>query len=272
MITAAGLDRGITARARFHLPRFLAAARPEPDRHEAWARLLASTEAEPGAGPQGALTVPPDRGYGTDRRIEPRVPRRPSQEAAVAVRLRPLGCCALRPGAPCAGAAPARGLGMNPSFRRAMLVALLAPSLASAQPPHTPGQGRGQAQGQGQGQGQVQPAPGQGQRPGSSQGQSQAHGRPGQVTVAFSAAEQARITAWLATNAASLKPLPPGIARNLARGKPLPPGIARRAAPASLLSQLVPRPGYEVLVVGTTVVLAQAGSLIVHDLVHSALR
>jgi hypothetical protein len=140
---------------------------------------------------------------------------------------------------------------MTLSFRRAMLLALLVPSLAEAQPP--PGRGQGQAQGQGQ------TVPSQPQR-------------PAQVTVAFSTAEQARINAWLATNAPSLRPLPPGIARNVARGKPLPPGIAKRAAPQSLLSQLVARPGYEVLVVGTAVVLAQAGNLLVHDMVQSALR
>lgn len=153
---------------------------------------------------------------------------------------------------------------MTLSFRRAMLVALLVPSLAEAQPPP----GRGQGQGQGQGLGQAQSVPGlpQGQPP-SAQPQ-----RPGQPTVSFSAAEQARINIWLASNAASLRPLPPGIARNVARGKPLPPGIAKRAAPQSLLSQLVARPGYEVLVVGTAVVLAQAGNLLVHDMVQSALR
>jgi hypothetical protein len=143
---------------------------------------------------------------------------------------------------------------MTVSFRRAMLVALLVPSLAEAQPP--PGRGQGQGQGQ--------------TIPGLPQGQPTA--RPGQVTVAFSAAEQARINAWLATNAGSLRPLPPGIARNVARGKPLPPGISKRAAPQSLLAQLVARPGYEVLVVGTAVVLAQAGNLLVHDMVQSALR
>lgn len=143
---------------------------------------------------------------------------------------------------------------MSPSFRRAMLVALLAPSLAEAQPP--PGRG------QGQGQGQAVPGLQEPERP----------ARPGQVTAAFSTIEQARINAWLATNAATLRPLPPGIARNVARGKPLPPGIARRAAPPSLLSQLVARPGYEVLVVGTAVVLARTGSLVVEDLVQSALR
>ncbi|WP_291296441.1 anti-virulence regulator CigR family protein [Elioraea sp.] len=131
---------------------------------------------------------------------------------------------------------------------------------------------RAQAQGQGQGQGQRQ---NQNQGPSQGQGQGQApnQGRGGaQVPTTFSTTEQARITAWLAANAGSLQPLPPGIARNLARGKPLPPGIARRAAPQTLLSQLILRPGYEVLVIGTAVVLAQVGNQLVQDLVEGAGR
>jgi hypothetical protein len=104
------------------------------------------------------------------------------------------------------------------------------------------------------------------------EGRAQGGQRPPQSPLAFSAAEQARINAWLVANAASLTPLPPGIARTIARGRALPPGIARRAAPQALLMHLRPRPGYEVLVVGTAVVLARQGTLVVEDLVQSALR
>jgi hypothetical protein len=65
MITAIGLDRGETPRARLHLPRFRAEPHPEPGREEAWARLLASADSAPGAGHHGALTIPPVGGYGT---------------------------------------------------------------------------------------------------------------------------------------------------------------------------------------------------------------
>lgn len=65
MITAIGLDDGETPRARLHLPRFRAEPHPTPERHAAWARLLASAESEPGAGHHGALTIPPTAGYGT---------------------------------------------------------------------------------------------------------------------------------------------------------------------------------------------------------------
>jgi hypothetical protein len=92
-------------------------------------------------------------------------------------------------------------------------------------------------------------------------------GQSPSVQLTFTTAEQARITAWLVANAGSLQPLPPGIARNLARGRPLPPGIARRAAPQALVSQLLPRPGYEVLVIGTAVVLARVGTALVQDIV-----
>jgi hypothetical protein len=107
---------------------------------------------------------------------------------------------------------------------------------------------------------------------GAGAGRAQGAQRPPQSPLAFSVAEQARINAWLVANAASLTPLPPGIARNVARGKALPPGIARRAAPPALLAHILPRPGYEVLVVGTAVVLARQGTLVVEDLVQSALR
>jgi hypothetical protein len=92
------------------------------------------------------------------------------------------------------------------------------------------------------------------------------------AALAFTVAERAAIAAWLAANLGALQPLPPGIARNVARGKPLPPGIARRAAPQSLLAQIAPRPGHDVLVVGTVVVLAQLGNLLVQDLVQQAAR
>jgi hypothetical protein len=67
LLTAHGLDSGESPRARLHLPRFRAAPAPDPGAGDwsAWLDLLASTEAEPGAGPRGGMTVAPDDGYGT---------------------------------------------------------------------------------------------------------------------------------------------------------------------------------------------------------------
>jgi hypothetical protein len=67
MVTAHGLDSGGSPRARLHLPCFRATPPPDPGAGDwsAWLALLASTEAEPGAGPRGGMTITPDHGYGT---------------------------------------------------------------------------------------------------------------------------------------------------------------------------------------------------------------
>lgn len=62
------------------------------------------------------------------------------------------------------------------------------------------------------------------------------------------------------------KGLPPGIAKNLARGKPLPPGIAKRQLPEDLNRRLPPvRSGYERAVVDGKVVLVEAASQVISD-------
>lgn len=65
--------------------------------------------------------------------------------------------------------------------------------------------------------------------------------------------------------------LPPGIQRNLERGKPLPPGIAKRFD-GQLASQLPRYPGYEWERVGADVVLIEAATRIVVDVLVDALR
>lgn len=65
--------------------------------------------------------------------------------------------------------------------------------------------------------------------------------------------------------------LPPGIQRNLERGKPLPPGIAKRFD-GQLASQLPHYPGYEWERVGADVVLIEAATRIVVDVLVDVLR
>ncbi|WP_339885810.1 anti-virulence regulator CigR family protein [Vreelandella maris] len=65
--------------------------------------------------------------------------------------------------------------------------------------------------------------------------------------------------------------LPPGIQRNLERGKPLPPGIAKRFD-GRLASQLPRYPGYEWERVGADVVLIEAATRIVVDVLVDVLR
>jgi hypothetical protein len=123
----------------------------------------------------------------------------------------------------------------------------------------------------------AQPPPGRGQGGPADRG-----GPPGRTApdagaalgalLVFTAIEQARIREWFIANPYPVQPLPPGIARNLARGKPLPPGIAKRYAPAGLIRQLAPRPGYEILVVGASILLVHAATGIVHDILSDVIR
>ena len=64
------------------------------------------------------------------------------------------------------------------------------------------------------------------------------------------------------------KPLPPGIAKNLARGKPLPPGIAKRMVPGGMLPQLPKHPGYEWRVLGSDLVLIDAATSVIADVLQ----
>ena len=67
------------------------------------------------------------------------------------------------------------------------------------------------------------------------------------------------------------EPLPPGIQRQLERGKPLPPGIAKRFD--GPIAREVPRyPGYEWERVGADVVLIEAATRVIVDVLVDALR
>jgi len=62
--------------------------------------------------------------------------------------------------------------------------------------------------------------------------------------------------------------LPPGIQKNLARGKPLPPGIAKQAVPEPLLQQLPVYPGYEWGVYGTDLILINAATGLIQQVLY----
>ncbi len=165
--------------------------------------------------------------------------------------------------------------------RRWMLAALAVlaiPGAALAQPPHAGG-GPGRGGGQGQGGGPPGRGGGNGQGggpPGRGAGQGQGGGPPGRggpvAITPLGPSYRPRIQGWYAgTPGFTARPLPPGIARQLARGRPLPPGIARQAAPPGLLGMLPIYPGHSWLVIGTAIVLVDAATGIVRDLVLDAL-
>lgn len=67
MITGRDRNDIESARIRFHLPRFAGARVPEPDGDDwtDWESLLSSRDAEPDAGPHGAMSIVTDTGFGT---------------------------------------------------------------------------------------------------------------------------------------------------------------------------------------------------------------
>jgi len=121
------------------------------------------------------------------------------------------------------------------------------------------------------------------------QGNGKSHGKSEQpnqgtgtgVAVAgmfITAAEQSIIASYVqqyrgspSYGFAGAQPLPPGIAKKIARGGAMPPGIAKRYLPSDLLSRLPPRPGQQWLAVGTDILLVDATTQVVLDILHQAL-
>lgn len=67
MLTAVDLSDRESPRVRLYLPRFEAAAPPDPDRGDwqSWEKLLSAGEEVPGAGPVSALAITTEIGFGT---------------------------------------------------------------------------------------------------------------------------------------------------------------------------------------------------------------
>ncbi len=72
--------------------------------------------------------------------------------------------------------------------------------------------------------------------------------------------------------ATGYKPLPNGIRKNLARGKPIPPGIQKTRMPGGVLDKLPKQKGYEWRSAGTDLLLVEAGTEIVADVLKDVFR
>ena len=73
-------------------------------------------------------------------------------------------------------------------------------------------------------------------------------------------------------DASAVEALPPGIRRRLERGRPLPPGIAKRTPPPELRSRVAIPEGYELVEVGVDVLLVDAATDIIHDVLMDIVR
>ena len=90
--------------------------------------------------------------------------------------------------------------------------------------------------------------------------------------ILLSDQDRTTITRYFQQHPQPATALPPGIAKNVARGKPIPPGIAKRGVPNGLSGQLSIPSGYELQTVGTDVVLIQAATRIIADILKDVLR
>jgi len=117
---------------------------------------------------------------------------------------------------------------------------------------------------------------GNGNGSGHSKTQNQVGGQPSGASLTISlitSFERTTILGYIQNHQGSpefsgMKPLPPGIAKKLARGGSLPPGIAKRYFPSGLMGQLPPRPGQQWLVMGTDILLIDAATQLVLDILH----
>lgn len=77
---------------------------------------------------------------------------------------------------------------------------------------------------------------------------------------------------YAARSQKNVEALPPGIRKRLARGKPLPPGIAKRMAPRDLVARLEISDRYQLVEVGLDVLLVEAATGIVRDVLRDVIH
>ena len=83
----------------------------------------------------------------------------------------------------------------------------------------------------------------------------------------FTDDDAAHLRLYFAAQPVAWTALPPGIAMNVARGKALPPGIAKKL-PQGALAGLPRYDGYEYVQVGRDVILIEAATRIVIDVIE----
>ena len=92
----------------------------------------------------------------------------------------------------------------------------------------------------------------------------------GLVSSLISAADARNIA--IGAGATGYKPLPKGIRKNLARGKPMPPGIQKTRMPGGVMDKLPKKQGYEWRNAGTDLLLVEAGTEIVADVLKDVFQ
>jgi hypothetical protein len=110
---------------------------------------------------------------------------------------------------------------------------------------------------------------------GQAEAQSHHHKATAEVTagITLTSSQQQSIKVYYASHRRwGAKALPPGMQKRLAQGKPLPPGIAKKLAPDALSSKIGLPAGYQLMEVGLNVVLVEAATGIVRDLLRNVIH
>jgi hypothetical protein len=94
----------------------------------------------------------------------------------------------------------------------------------------------------------------------------------GVAMAVFTDSDRSTIGGYFEQHRYGAQRLPPGIAKNLARGKPLPPGIAKKMLPGDLTASLPRRQGYDYVMAGSDVLLVEAATRVVADILRNVVR
>lgn len=135
----------------------------------------------------------------------------------------------------------------------------LPPADQQAQLGHAHGHAPDRAQSRGEGQAQ---------RGADMRAAEQPSGRPGHGAPSFGGPKARQLAGELQLAGPDFRPLPAGVRKKVAKGRPLPAGLERRLPPETMQDRLPQQPGYEWRVAGTDLILVEATTAVVHQILR----
>ena len=96
----------------------------------------------------------------------------------------------------------------------------------------------------------------------------QPSGRPGHGAPSFGGPKARQLAGELQLAGPDFRPLPAGVRKKVAKGRPLPAGLERRLPPEAMQDRLPQQPGYEWRVAGTDLILVDAATAVVHQILR----
>lgn len=116
---------------------------------------------------------------------------------------------------------------------------------------------------------QAQPrGEGQLQRGAGMRAEAQPAGRQGRDAPSLGGPRARQLAGELQLAGPDFRPLPAGVRKKMAKGRPLPAGLERRLPPEAMQARLPQQPGYEWRVAGTDLILVEATTAVVHQILR----